>query len=67
VHAAIDWTRSPEFLETEARRLGRGLKGQVKRADVVAKVYLRTGEPAVVVIHVEVQSQRDAQRGVSNL
>jgi len=58
-HAAIDWSRAPEFLESELRRLGRGLKGQGKRADLVAKVFLRSGSPTILVIHIEVQAQKD--------
>ena len=58
-HEAIDWSQPIEFLESEVRRLGRGLKGQGRRADVVAKVHLRSGGPTLLVIHVEVQSQKD--------
>ena len=58
-HRSIDWRRPPEHLESEVRRLRRGLQGKRQHADVVVRVHLVSGEEAVVVIHFEVQSQRD--------
>ena len=58
-HAAVDWRSPPEFLENEVRRLGRGLKGQGRRVDLVARLRLRSGDSAILVLHLEVQSQRD--------
>jgi hypothetical protein len=59
VHEDIDWTHTPEFLESELRSLHRGLRGRRQHADLVVRVRLRAGGPALVVLHFEVQSQRD--------
>ncbi len=65
VHQAIDWTISPVFLESETRSLRRALpvqpapRGQRRQADLVVKVHLNGGQEALVLLHVEVQSQRD--------
>lgn len=59
VHEAVDWSRPVVFLEGELRRLRRRVKGRRTRADVVVELCLRSGEHALVVVHVEVQSQRD--------
>jgi len=61
VHRDIDWGRPVEFLDGEVRRLNRGLSGQRRHADLVVRVHLLSGTLAMVVIHVEVQSQKDNQ------
>ena len=62
-HGAIDWSQPPVFLESELRRLHRGLpgtrKGRRMHVDLLARVRLRAGAEALVLIHVEVQSQHD--------
>ncbi len=64
VHEDIDWTHKPEFLESELRSLHRGFQGQRRHADLVVRVHLRAGGPALVVLHFEVQSQRDNDMSV---
>lgn len=66
VHAAIDWTRPPVFLDSETRRLRRPprgrpwtLRGQRRVVDMVARVALRQGAEALVLTHVEVQGRHD--------
>jgi len=59
VHQDIDWNFAPEFLDSELRSLHRGMKGQRRHADLVVRVHLRSGGPALVVLHFEVQSQKD--------
>lgn len=59
VHEDIDWTHTPEFLESQLRSLHRGVRGRRQHADLVVRVHLRAGGPALVVLHFEVQSQRD--------
>ena len=61
VHRDIDWGHPVEFLDGEVRRLNRGLSGQRRHADLVVRVHLLSGALAMVVIHVEVQSQKDNQ------
>jgi len=57
VHAEIDWSERPEFLDKELQRLRRG--GRRRGVDKLARVVRRSGEPARVLVHVEVQSQRE--------
>ena len=59
VHQDIDWSFVPEFLDSELRSLHRGMKGQRRHADLVVRIHLRAGGPALVVLHFEVQSQKD--------
>lgn len=60
IGSAIDWARPPEFADKELQQLapaaatGRGV------VDKLATVWALTGEPARVFVHVEVQSQHDA-------
>jgi len=62
LHAALDLSQGIEFLDTETRRLRRpvaGAKGQRRTADLVVKVALADGTRAVILLHVEIQAQRD--------
>lgn len=66
VHRQIDWSVGPEFLENEVRRLRRALPGQVRpprgqrqQVDLVLKVRLLEGQEALVLVHIEVQNQKD--------
>ncbi len=66
VYRSIDWSVNPEFLENEVRRLRRALPGQVRpprgqrrQVDLVLKVRLLQGQEALVLLHVEVQNQKD--------
>ncbi len=61
VHRGIDWGQPVEFLDGEVRRLNRGLAGQRRHADLVVRVHLLSGTSAMVVVHVEVQSQKGDQ------
>lgn len=59
-HAEIDWDRDVEFLPQELREASR-VAGKGRRfVDVLAQVYLKSGEEAWVLLHVEVQSRPDA-------
>ena len=57
VHAALDWSRKPVFLDKELPKLGpRHLRGQ-RLADKLAKVWRKTGQPLFVILHSEIQGQ----------
>ena len=57
IHAAINWSRKPLFLDKELAKLGpKHLKGN-RLADKLAKVWLKTGQPLFVVLHSEIQGQ----------
>jgi hypothetical protein len=60
IHAAINWSRKPVFLDKELAKLGpRHLRGK-RLADKLAKVWRKTGKPLFVVLHSEIQGQVSA-------
>jgi hypothetical protein len=60
-HADIDWARGCEKLETELQQVIREAALGRQRADKLVKVWLRDGEEAWILIHIEVQSQEEAE------
>jgi hypothetical protein len=60
-HADIDWSRGYETLETELQQVVREAALGRHRADKLVKVWLRDGQEAWLLIHIEVQSQEDAE------
>jgi hypothetical protein len=60
IHADIDFSRSPEILSNELRRIVPSGKVGKRRADVLVKVFLKDGSQRCicVFIHVEVQGTR---------
>ncbi|MCS7300254.1 MAG: Rpn family recombination-promoting nuclease/putative transposase [Fimbriimonadales bacterium] len=61
LHAAIDWTRPPQFLDNELRRLTPHSETGRLYTDRLVKVWLRTGEIRAILIHIEAQSQFTAE------
>ena len=63
IFAEIDWTRGFEFLDKELQKIT--VKGKLGKrlADKLVKVYLRNGREVWVLIHVEIQGQREANFG----
>jgi hypothetical protein len=59
IHADVDWTRDVEFLESELQQITRGAATGKRRVDKLVRVFLKTGEEQWVLVHVEVQGQRD--------
>ena len=60
VHAAIDWSHPPEFLDKELDQLSAGLGMAGLVVDKLVRVRRRAGGDLWLLVHVEVQSQRDA-------
>ncbi|GAB1539957.1 hypothetical protein NUACC21_26260 [Scytonema sp. NUACC21] len=60
-YVAIDWTRPPEFLDTELQQLEPDAEIGKRLVDKVAKVWLVDGKEAWVLVHVEVQGQYDKE------
>ncbi|MGA9379690.1 MAG: transposase [Phormidium sp.] len=58
-YAAIDWMRPYEFLDTELQQLDPEAEVGRRLADKVVKVWLKSGEEAWVLVHLEVQGQYD--------
>jgi hypothetical protein len=60
-HADIEWSRGYETLETELQQVIREAALGPHRADKLVKVWLRDGQEEWILIHVEVQSQEEAE------
>jgi len=59
VAALVDWSRKPKFLDGQLQSiLPEGEPGEM-RADKLVEVGLKDGGSALLLIHVEVQAQRD--------
>jgi hypothetical protein len=58
-HAAIDWSRNYESLDKELQQIVRESELGHRLADKLFKVWLPEGQEAWILIHVEVQNQRD--------
>ncbi|MCF8212056.1 MAG: Rpn family recombination-promoting nuclease/putative transposase, partial [Rhodoferax sp.] len=59
IHAQIDWPKGYEFKNIELRQVVRDAELGRRFADVLVSVTLRSGEPGLIYIHVEVQGQRE--------
>ncbi|MEM7533411.1 MAG: hypothetical protein AAF639_14610 [Chloroflexota bacterium] len=60
IHKAIDWTKLPEFLDKELQQIVGDAESGRMHADKLVKVWLKTGEPLHLLIHVEVQGSWEA-------
>ena len=60
-YADIEWARDYAPLETELQQVIREAALGPQRADKLVKVWLRDGQEAWILIHVEVQSQEEAE------
>jgi len=58
-HAGIDWSRKPVFLDKELQQVMRGAATGRRYVDQLVKVWRVGGEETWVLIHIEVQGQRD--------
>lgn len=58
-HQEIDWAIPPEFLDKELQQVVRDAELGRRLVDKLVKIYLRNGEEAWVLLHVEVQSQEE--------
>ena len=59
VAADIDWQRAPEFLDKELRRVAKGLSKRRVTADFLVKVWRKDGDEQWLLIHIELQAQKD--------
>jgi hypothetical protein len=58
--AEIDWSRGYELLDAELQQVVRDAEVGRRQADRLVRVARLSGEPALVYVHIEVQSQHDA-------
>jgi hypothetical protein len=61
VHAEIDWSRGYESLDKEFQQIVREAEVGRKYVDKLVKVWTKAGVECWVLIHVEVQTERDAE------
>ncbi len=59
-HAAINWPRGVEFFDKELQKIVADAELGRRYADKLVKVWLKTGAEVWVMIHVEVQGNREA-------
>ncbi len=57
VHQLIDWTKTPESLEKELKRITASAKTKKRFADKLYKAWLLEGQEVWILIHIEIQSQ----------
>ena len=60
-HADIDWSRGYESLDTELAQIVRDAALGRRLADKLVKVWRRDGAEQVVLIHTEIQGERDPE------
>lgn len=58
-HAEIDWAKGYEFLDKELQQVVRDAEIGRKYVDKLVKVWTKNGEEAWVLVHIEVQSQKE--------
>jgi hypothetical protein len=58
-HAQIDWARGYEFLDKELQKITADAAIGRRVVDKLVKVWLKTGQELWVLLHIEVQGQRE--------
>src|SRR5215212_5424895 len=58
-HGDIDWATPPQFLDTELQQVAPDEAQGRQHVDKLIRIFRRSGDDAWVLVHVEVQSQRD--------
>ena len=61
VHRAIDWSKSVRFLDTELQEIVRAAEAGTLRVDKLVEVTRVDGVEGWLLIHAEVQTQREAE------
>jgi hypothetical protein len=59
-HQAIDWAQPVVFRDTELEQIAPEDQAGKQRIDKLVELRRPDGEPALVLVHIEVQSQRDS-------
>ncbi len=58
-HAAIDWSKGFEFLDAELQQITREAETGKRIVDKLVKVYLLDGHERWILLHIEVQNQKE--------
>jgi hypothetical protein len=58
-HAGIDWNQGFEFLDKELQQVVRDAELGKRLVDKLVKIYRMAGEETWVLIHIEIQGQRE--------
>lgn len=64
IHAQIDWTCKPVFLDKELQRLATSAKYGRLHVDKLVRVQLRTGKNLLALIHTEIQGRGQSEAGL---
>ena len=59
-HGAIDWNKGFDFLDSELQQITREAETGKRIVDKLVKVYLRNGQENWLLIHIEIQNQKEA-------
>ena len=59
IHAEIDWSKGYEFLDKELEKIVRDAETGRRYADKLVKVFLLNGGETWLLIHIEIQDDRD--------
>ncbi|XLZ72670.1 DUF4351 domain-containing protein [Massilia sp. SR12] len=59
LHAQVDWSRPPRFLDKEFAQVGFGDRPEGRLADKLVALTLRDGQEQWILVHIEVQAQHD--------
>jgi hypothetical protein len=60
-HAAIDWQRPVVVRDNELQQVAPEDQAGKQRVDRLVEVYRLDGDPALVLVHIEIQAQRDRE------
>jgi hypothetical protein len=63
IHAEIDWSRGYDFLDQELSQVVRDAELGKRLADKLVKVWKLSGEETWVLVHIEIQNQKESQFG----
>lgn len=59
LYAQIDWTRGHEFLDKELQKICHESEVGRRTVDKLVRVWLKNGQETWLLIHIEIQNQRD--------
>ena len=63
IESDIDWSKSIRFLDKELQKVVRDAEIPKRYADKLVEVYRLSGEKAIVICHIEVQNEGEADFG----